>query len=72
MRRREEPMEGQNKINEEKDNNIQRQETEEVVGREKIGEGAIKKMGKQGEIATKPKPVEVRDTQEKKWTKKND
>ena len=35
-------------------------------GREKLGEGAIRKMGKQGEIVTKPKPAEVRDTQEER------
>ena len=59
-------MEEQNRINEEKDRNThQRQETEVVTGREKVGEGASRKMGTQGEIATKPKPVEERDTQER-------
>ena len=47
-------MEEQNRINEEKDRNThQRQETEMVTGREKVGEGASRKMGTQGEIATK-------------------
>ena len=42
-----------------------KQETEEVAGRVKVGEGSIRKIGKQGEVAIKPKPVEVRNTQEK-------
>ena len=54
MKRREEPMEEQNSVNEENDSKTQRQETEEVAGREKVGKGAIRKMEKQGEIATKP------------------
>ena len=58
-------MEEQNSVNKEKDSNTQRQETQEVAGREKVGEGAIRKMEKQGEIATKLKPVEVKDTQER-------
>ena len=64
MRRKEEPMEEQNSVNEEEDSNTQRQETEEVAGREKVGE-QLGRLGNQGEIATKPKPVEVRDTQER-------
>ena len=38
-------MEEQNRVNEEKGRNIRRKETGEVAGREKVGEGAIKKMG---------------------------
>ena len=52
-------------MNEEKYSNTQRQEIEEVAGRDKMGEGAIRKMRKQGEIATKPKLVEVKDSQER-------
>ena len=37
-----------------------------VTGREKIGKEAIRKMGKQGEIVTKSKIVEVRNTQKTK------
>ena len=37
MRRREEHLDEQNRINEEKDISTQRQETEEVTGREKVG-----------------------------------
>ena len=58
-------MEGQKNVNEEKNSNTQRQETENVARREKLDEAAIRKMGKHGEIDTKPKPVEVRDTQER-------
>ena len=58
-------MKEQNSGKEEKDNNTQRRESKEVAGKEKVGEGAIRKMGKKVEIATKPKPVEVRDTQER-------
>ena len=47
IRREEEPMEEQNRVNEEKDINTQKQETEEVAGREKVGKGSIRKMGKQ-------------------------
>ena len=65
MRKREEPMEVQNSVNEESDSNTQRQETEGVARREKVGEGAIRKMGKQREIVTKSKPAEVRDTQKR-------
>ena len=36
MRRREEPMEEQNRVNKEKRQNTQRQETEVVTGRKKI------------------------------------
>ena len=42
--------------------NIQRQETEETTGREKVGEGAIRKKRTQDEIATK---VEQRNMIEK-------
>ena len=37
-----------------------------VIGREKVGSGAIKKMRTQGEIATKPKPVEEKTLKKKK------
>ena len=40
-------MEEQNRVNREKDINTQKQETEEVAGREKVGKGSIRKMGKQ-------------------------
>ena len=63
MRRKEEPMEQQNRINEEKNTNIQGEETEEVAGREKVDEGAIRKMGTQEEIAIKLKTVEERGIQ---------
>ena len=43
-RKREEPMKEQNRVNEEKDRNTQRQETEVVTVREKVGERAIKKV----------------------------
>ena len=36
-----------------------------VTGREKVGEGIIRKMGTQGKIATKLKPVEEKGTQKK-------
>ena len=65
-------MKEQNRVNEENYRNTQRKETEVVTGRENVGEGAIKKMGTQGEIATKPKPVEEKNTQKKRGTKKND
>ena len=68
MRKREKAMEKQNRVNEEKESNTQRQEAEEVPGREKVDQGAISKMGKQREITTKPKPVKLR----KRRTKKND
>ena len=42
MRKRKENMEEQNRVNEVKDKNTQRQE--EVAGREKVGEGAIRKI----------------------------
>ena len=41
MRRRKEPMEEQNRVKEENDSKTQRQETEVVTDRKKIGEGAI-------------------------------
>ena len=65
MRRREEHMKEQNNVNEEKDCNTQRQETKDVAGREKVDERVIWKIEKKGEIATKPKLVEVRDTKER-------
>ena len=40
-------MEEQNGVNKEKDRNLQRQEA--VTGRDKVGEGAIRKMGTLGE-----------------------
>ena len=51
-------MEEPNRINEENNRNTQRKETEVVTEKEKVGEGAIMNMRTQGEIATKPKPVE--------------
>ena len=66
MRRRDEPMEEQNRVKMKKMTNTQKQETEAVTGREKLGKEAIRKMETQGEIATKPKPVEEKDTQKKK------
>ena len=48
-----------------KDSDIHRQETEEVTGREKVGEGAIRKRKTQEEIATKLKIAEDKDTKEK-------
>ena len=71
MMSREEPMEEQNRVNEEKDRNIQRQETKLATGREKVDEGAIRKMGTKGEIATKPNLEEEKDIK-KRGTKKND
>ena len=37
MRRTKDPMEKQNRVNEEKYRNTQRQETEKVTGREEVG-----------------------------------
>ena len=53
MRRREEPIEEHNRVNEEKDISTQGQETKMVTRREKVGEGTIRKMGAQKEIANK-------------------
>ena len=64
-KRIDEPMKNQNTENEEKDSDTHRQETEEARGREKVGEGAIRKRKKQEEIATKPKIAEDKDTKEK-------
>ena len=64
MRRREEHVEEQNKVNEEKDINIQRQETEVVTGGENVGKGTIKIIGTQGEISTKSK--EEKETKKKR------
>ena len=50
MKRREKHMKEQNCVYKEKDSNTQRQETEEIAGREKLVEGAIRKTVKQGEI----------------------
>ena len=65
-------MEEQNSVNEEKDSNMQRQETKKVTGREKVSEGAIRKIWKQGKIATKPNqqrtPKKKRDKEE--WLRK--
>ena len=69
MRRREESMEEQNRVNREKDINTQKQETEVVTGREKVGKGAIRKLVTQGEIATNPKGEKH---SKKRGTKKND
>ena len=63
-------MEEQNKVNEENNKNTQRQETEEVTRREKISDGIIREMGKQGEISIKPKPVKEKDTQKKQGQRK--
>ena len=60
MRRREKSMEEQNRLNEENDRNTQRQGTKVLTGREKVGEGAIRK------IATKPKPAEEKYAQKKR------
>ena len=54
MKWREEPMDEQNRLNEEKGRSTQRKETKKVTGREKVGNGAIRKIT-HGEIATKPK-----------------
>ena len=66
MRRREGPIEEQKRVNEEKNRNTHRQETEVATERQKVGEGTIRKMGTQGEIDTKSKPAE-----EKKEGQKN-
>ena len=42
-----------------------------TTGREKIGEGAIRKTGRQREIVTKLEPAEE-NTLKKRGTKKND
>ena len=42
-------------MNEENDRNTQRQQTEEITGREEVGEGAIKKVRTQGESVLKSK-----------------
>ena len=55
MRRREELMEEQERVNKEKDIKTQRQEKEEITGKDKLSGGAIRKMGTKGEISTKPK-----------------
>ena len=47
-----------------------RQETKEATGREKLGEGAIRKRRTQEAIATKPKIAEDKDTKQKVKTKK--
>ena len=71
MRKRKEPMEEQNRVNEENGRNIQTQETEVVTGRKNVDKEAIRKMGTQEEIVTKLKPAEEKNTQ-KKRIKKND
>ena len=43
MRKKEKPMEEQNRVNKEKDRTTQRQKTKVVAGREKVGEGAIRR-----------------------------
>ena len=45
-------MKNQNRENEEKDSDTHRQETQEAKGREKVGEGAIRKRKTQEGIAT--------------------
>ena len=47
-------MEEQNRVNKEKDRNTQRQETEVVTEREKVGEGAIREVRTHDESAPKP------------------
>ena len=58
----------QNRVNEENDRSTQRQETEVITGREK-GEEAIRKIRTQGEIATKLKPAEEKDTKKRRAKK---
>ena len=58
-------MKNQSRVNEEKENETHRQETEEATGREKVGKGTIWKRRTQDEIATKPKIVEGKNTKEK-------
>ena len=65
MRKGDEPMRKQNGENEEKDSDTHRKETEEATGREKVGEGAIRRRRTQEEIATKLKIAEDKDTKEK-------
>ena len=43
------------------DKNTHRKETEEATGREKVGEGAIRKRRTQEKIANKPKKAEDKD-----------
>ena len=57
-------MKNQSRVNEEKENETHRQETEEATGREKVSVGAIKKSRTQ-EIAIKLKIAESKDTKEK-------
>ena len=59
MMRREEPMEEQISLNKEKDTSYKKQKRQQEERK------YVRKMGKQGEIATKPKPNEVRDIQER-------
>ena len=63
MKRKKEPMEEHNILNEEKDRNTQRQKTEVVTGREKLDKGAIREVKTQGESATNPKPANEKGTQ---------
>ena len=56
-------MKNQKRENEEKDRDTHRQEIKEATGREKVGEGAIRKRRTQEEIATKI--AEDKDTKEK-------
>ena len=65
IRKRDEPMKMQNRENKEKDSDTHSQETEEATGREKVGEGAIRKRRTQEEIATNPKKKEGKVTKEK-------
>ena len=58
-------MKKQNSESEEKDSDTHRHETEKATGREKVGEGAIRKRRPQEEIATKPKITEGKETKEK-------
>ena len=61
MKRKKEPMEEHNILNEEKDRNTQRQKTEVVTGREKVGKGVTRKVRTQGESAFKSNPAEEKE-----------
>ena len=59
----------QNRVNEEKDRNTQREETEVITKREKVDKEAIRKMGTQGEIATKSEKDTQKRERQRKMTK---
>ena len=71
MRRREQPMAQQNSINKEKESKTQRQETEEVARREKVGEGAIRN-GKTRRDCHQTKTSGGKRHTRKRWTRNND